>query len=351
MDENFMPSVFDVKEDTNTAVSNEAQRFAGLIRQRPLSDTDKEYLIDQLRTLNQAGTSDYILATLFPEYHDAVRFPMMFPNPTAVFKHHEYFDCTPGSDGKILIQLLPTQTWSEVYSSGLKHDDHYLRMYTKFDSATNKFNSTDMLKVHDTIGDFYESVVLRGAVIRAFYIGTDEKMSGFLQGSIDYFAKTNLDSYIPTIDDVEDGYYKQFAKPNEGIRVVWFPKDYNDYNFNEPGITRNGTNLYIYGSGLDPDQTIRVDVIRHFEGFPKTHVRDYIEVKRPSSTAAQSAMETMGAVHVKAPELLMVKPKDAGYVSRNLRKKGGAFERFLKDFRDIGQTVAQIAGAAAPFLL
>jgi len=68
---------------------------------------------------------------------------------------------------------------------------------------------------------------LVGCSIRISYIGSSEEESGFLTGSHTFTSSPLLLSE----NVIEDGYFKCMAKPSEGVRLVWIPKDDADLEY------------------------------------------------------------------------------------------------------------------------
>ncbi len=88
----------------NKELSPEARRLLDMIRNRPINEEDKEWIIEELKGMNQTTAGKYIMCVLFPELSDQCRFPMTFPSHTAVFRVTETYEFYPGSDNSFFIE-------------------------------------------------------------------------------------------------------------------------------------------------------------------------------------------------------------------------------------------------------
>lgn len=340
---NIAFNVQSVSPYTKLGISAEIESFINLLKNRPTNQTERDYILQQVRGLQDSTESSYIMAALFPETESPSRFPMVFPNPTAVFKHHEYRDIFPDNAGKILIMCNPS------YTGQLNNKtEPFLRIYNDYRSLAGIGEQKDAviapytadrftdvsINLFDDIDEYYQEAVLRACVLRVYYIGTVEKASGYFIGGINYHYLTGSDISVnstpPTPDEIEDLYYKQFAKPEDGIRVVWFPKDYNDFNFRAIGSNPNQvSSLIVYGSGLDATQALRIDVIRHFEAFPLPKMKDYIETKRTDPINPANTLDALAQVSTKLPGLTTISPYDAAAAADQLRPITGGFDQVM----------------------
>ncbi len=214
--------------------------------------------------------------------------------------------------------------------------------------------STDVsINMFDDISDYYQEAVLRATAIRVYYIGTLEKASGYFIGGINYrytsYGNTSVNSVPLTPTEIEDLYYKQFQKPEDGIRVVCFSKDYNDLNFRAVGVNPNLTSsLVIYGSGLDASQALRIDVVRHFEAFPLPKRKDYIETK--DAINPQGAIDSLAALQSKIPKITSLTPFEAPVVADQVRSEAGSFDTFVDSIpSSMAQTAKRTSFAARRF--
>lgn len=327
-------------------VSSEIQSFINILRSRPTSREEREQILRAVRELKDSTESTYIMAALFPETEEPARFPMVFPNPTAVFKHHEFKDIYPDNSGKIMIVCNPAFTGKAPKNS----TEPFLRIYNDFRTLEGQTGQSDpasalegfdanlftkvSINLFDDISDYYQEAVLRAAVVRVYYIGTMEKASGYFIGGINYHYMVDGDNSANatplTPGDVEDLYYKQFQKPEDGIRVVWFPKDYNDLNFRAVGINPNQcSSLVIYGSGLDASQALRVDVVRHFEAFPLPKMKDYIETKKTDAINPQGTIDALAQMQERIPQITTLTPFEAPVVADQIRPEAGQLDVFV----------------------
>ena len=324
-------------------ISPEIRRVIDMLRARPMSELERQHVIDNVKTMSSSTSGDYILSVLFPELHEPTRFPMVFPNPTAVFKLTEVYDFYPGLQNKFFIEYFPQNISYE--SDPNKLTNGFLYIYKHYDATKNSNtggfdytgDATDPDKIKDagvsytdTVGDYFEQVVLRAATIKIYYVGEFEKMSGYFESCIDYFYDPTAEKY-PQEAEVTKGFYRQFAMPHEGMRCIWLPKDYKDYNFEKVSTAtdkREPSRICIYGTGLE-SEPLRIEVTRHFEGFPKTFIRDYIDTRRPVGTSAQKTMESIGKIHSHANGLITIKPKDVVEVHNYVARISNNFDYYV----------------------
>jgi hypothetical protein len=347
-------------------ISSEIQSFINILKSRPTTKEEREYILKTVKELKDSTESTYIMAALFPETEEPARFPMVFPNPTAVFKHHEYKDVYPDNSGKIMIVCNPAFTGSSTKNPY----EPFLRIYNDFRTLEGQTGQADAtigtgfdaneftnvsINMFDDISDYYQEAVLRAAVVRVYYIGTLEKASGYFIGGINYHYSvsandTSVNATPLTPEEVEDLYYKQFQRPEDGVRVVWFPKDYNDLNFRAVGVNPNQTSsLVIYGSGLDASQALRVDVVRHFEAFPLPKMKDYIETKKTDAINPQGTLDSLASVQSKIPQITMLTPFEAPVVADQIRPESGNFDEFVNSVPNAGGGAMRNAFAARRF--
>lgn len=71
------------------------------------------------------------------------------------------------------------------------------------------------------------------------YIGSDDEESGFMSGGHVY----NVSPFELSDEVIEEGHFTiKNARPKEGVRLVYYPKDPNDMNF-KPATLALGWNL------------------------------------------------------------------------------------------------------------
>jgi hypothetical protein len=63
------------------------------------------------------------------------------------------------------------------------------------------------------------------ASISLSYVGQVQTESGYFVGS--QLFSSRIDTL--TIDDIENGQFRVLAKPGDGVRMIYLPKDITDY--------------------------------------------------------------------------------------------------------------------------
>ncbi len=308
--------------------ANELQRFIDVYR-----DQEKSWLY----------------FCMFPDLIEPKRMPSQFPVPTHIIRRQRVFNITQTVAGSTQYCLWKPEGLPQL-SAGLGISANYAFLggfrpvfdWTEATSAQLYANNTDVQNV--AISSYYTpSVVadvdqgngaltftnvahggvrLIGAFCEIEYVGTLENHSGMIECGLHLAAANSLyEVSVPHLMDqtemIQSPFYRKF-KPLDGCRVVWFPVDNADFEFQEyatdytskmltidgnPGAQITSANIggmdvrnyssqfgplkktvrpewAINISGLQVGQSVRVHMCAYYETVPDEGYRDLFLPKR-----------------------------------------------------------------------
>ncbi|MFM7088411.1 MAG: hypothetical protein ACKOW9_02685 [Candidatus Paceibacterota bacterium] len=273
---------------------------------RTNTDTaERELIIDRMKN-RQTNKAKLLLSILFPEYVQPCRLPDRFGQLTSVFRSYRFLDVVPNS-GFISIAFTPRCLTADA-------NFPILQVRYNLSGANVVAASGDNFMQSENVFDYFDSAVLRAAVIRVYYIGSQEYQKGYFCGGIDYSfdvqtaANTGASGTVYSLNAIENGFNKRFSGPEEGVRFAYLPRGNNELAFEELATnvttSRNQQAILIYGRNLAPDCSIRIDIIRHIEGLPKESVRPYMSVKRPEPGEPDDVYEVISELTTSVSDMV-----------------------------------------------
>lgn len=146
------------------------------------------------------------------------------------------------------------------------------------------------------------------------YIGSIDAHSGVLGGAMDISFYDSLlpDTASAQFSVIDDKMWSVNANPYEGLRLIYFPKDYSDFNFLRMNISTQVNNLptclrfLAYGQNLPGGSSVRVDLYRNFEAIPTPAVADYVNMDFAKQSPAQNKQDPVTAGKIIAEQNLAV---------------------------------------------
>lgn len=310
------------------------------LKQMPGAHYELLNLKHKLDTETRTCDGSYIENLFFPEFETPTPVPTKFSVATACLtsRTHAYIEPTINGDfGFVLYPKWYTMFGQDALSqlttlSNIKPtkvnwggavdavvDDGF--MYTFTDNYTDEHWGLPKCIGWDKTLSIYEQVRTVACCVRIQFIGAIQTMSGILCGALTYsFQEGRENIYM-----VEEGYYLQHNKVDDGVRIIWLPKDEKDLEFLNKksygtdvlGIGDKTQAIVVYGSGLPPNYKLRVDVYRTFEGIPLTIYRELVPIKRPKHCS--KTLEMLSQIQMKMTPIITVLIKDVHHVYTRLK--------------------------------
>lgn len=334
---------------------NQLNNRSGTQRPKALTeeeDRGEEYYKNEYEKLMESfrnGEKSWLHFCMFPDLYEPKRMPSMFPVPTHIIRRQRVFNITQVTSGNTIYCLWKPEGLPQL-SAGLGISANYaflggFRPVFDFTEATSSQlypNNTDVQS--PAISSYYTPAVVAevdqgngalaftnvahggvrmiGAFCEIEYVGTLENHSGMIECGLHLASANSLyDVSVPHLMDqtemIQSPFYRKF-KPLDGCRVVWFPVDNADFEFNEyatdhqsrllttdgnPGTQITGVNVgaidvrnysasfgplkktvrpewAINISGLQVGQSVRVHMCAYYETVPDETYKDLYLPKR-----------------------------------------------------------------------
>jgi hypothetical protein len=338
----------------NNTVARRAQDLGQIVpqRARTAAEKDNEDIDDAVSrqiAYRQETEKSWLYFCMFPDLYEPKRMPSLFPVPTHVIRRQRVFNITQVAAGNTIYCLWKPEGLPQL-SAGLGISANYaflggFRPVFDFTEATSsQLYSTNTDVQSPAVSSYYTPSVtcevdqgtgalsftnvahggvrMIGAFCEIEYVGTLENHSGMIECGLHLASANSLyDVSCPHLMDqtemIQSPFYRKF-KPLDGCRVVWFPVDNADFEFNEyatdyqsrmltldgnPGAQITSVNVgandvrnysQAYGplkktvrpewainiSGLQVGQAVRVHMCAYYETVPDESYRDLFLPKR-----------------------------------------------------------------------
>jgi hypothetical protein len=230
----------------------------------------------------------YLYSLIFPERSKNVRIPTKFPIPSFTFLQKSNFTITANGSGNFYLQWVPQTLLSSAYTTAnngncLLNTSSAITGSAADTTTTNYTSITSDRLLNATLIQAYRLV---SASLIVKYVGSVDAHSGILGGGVDI---SYIDSLLPdtasgVFNVIDDKIWSIQSNPYEGLRLIYFPKDFGDLNFIRPdvGTQSNGLStcvrLLVYGQNIPAGATIRVELFRNFEAIPYPGNADFFNV-------------------------------------------------------------------------
>lgn len=328
------------------------QRFRGEAQ-------DKEEAKQQVSTYHNQR-DNWVQFCLFPDLIEAQRMPSMFPVPTHVIRRQRVFNISTATAGNTLFCLWqPEAITIATPALGLNSYPSLLEgqrmMFSAADggsgtafvnnddvgfaSAAVQFAAPPVTCFAPTTATLQQTNLAHGGVrlIGAFceleYVGTAENHSGMLEVGLHLHAANDLvglatPHLFDSTEIIQAPFYRKF-RPMDGCRVVWFPIDNQDFEFQDYATDYLSRNMVLdtgvqitaanaggttfqqlsnaYGplkktvrpewainiSGLQVGQAIRVHMCAYYETIPDEGFRDLYMPKKTQEVSDPSRAKSL----------------------------------------------------------
>lgn len=249
-------------------------------------DFDKtKDMIKILQVLQNKQKKNYIKALLYPEKCKIARIPCKFPVASHCLQQSDYLIVTTNGNGNFQIEFSPqnflSATGTEVYLNTAAALDGNTSLtsaaYTAQSVLTNTFATTVNFSCFRTVS----------ACMIIQYVGSLQDQRGRLGGALEFTATSSGDPALTQysiFNNIDDKMFSQITDTMQGLKVCYFPKDYQDFNFIKPQTNPEANKLsskvvlLAYGQGLPPSSPcIRIDFIKNLETIPNYGLAELLE--------------------------------------------------------------------------
>ena len=242
-------------------------------------------MIKILNVLQKKQKKNYIKALLFPEKVKIARVPCKFPVPSNVIQQTDYLIVTTNSLGNYQIEFNPqnflSSTGTEVYlNTNASLDGNSILSTVTYTTPTVLTNS------FATSGNF-SCFRLVSACMIIQYVGSLQDQRGRFGGALEFTATSTSDpvqNNFSAFNNIDDKMFSQVVVTTEGLKICYFPKDYQDFNFikvqtnPEANKLSSKVTLLSYGQGLPAGSPcVRIDFIKNIECIPNVGLAELLE--------------------------------------------------------------------------
>jgi hypothetical protein len=258
--------------------------LGGLYKELVGKQLDTKKILNTIEILNQIKqdlTKRYLYSLLFPEKSKGCRIPTKFPVPSATFQLTDFIIITPNSSGNFVVQWCPQNLAASTALNEVVVNT--ANTLTGMNSDITYVTSTALTNALVTQWQAFRVV---SACMVVQYVGSFVNLQGTFGGGLDISASNSnsYDANYSNFSNIDDRLWSQISRVDEGLKVVYFPKDYNDLSFIRPNQTpsQNGlasaVRLLVYGQSLPVStQCIRIDFIKNVEAVPGVSFADVVE--------------------------------------------------------------------------
>lgn len=251
-----------------------------------LNELDK--LFDFFEHYKKELCSNYLYSLIFPEKSKGTRIQTKFPIPSMTFQQKSSFTITPNLVNNWYLQWTPQTLLSSAFVTA-NNGNLLLNNAVALNGSTADVTAADYTSITvDRLqnASMIQACRLVSASMIISYIGSIDAHSGVLGGGVDIsYTDSNLpDTSASVFSVIDDKIWNIQSNPYDGLRLIYFPKDYSDLNFIRPDISTqsNGLSTCIrmlaYGQNLPTGSSVRVDLYRNFEAIPFPTMADFVSL-------------------------------------------------------------------------
>jgi hypothetical protein len=260
---------------------------------------DVESVLEFLIHYKKELSASYLYALIFPEKSKGCRIPTKFPIPSMAFQQRSCLTITPNSSSNWYLQWTPQSLLSSAYvtpnNGNLLLNNASALTGSVIDSTAANYTSITVDRLQNA--NMIQAYRLVSASMIITYVGSVDAHSGVIGGGIDISYVDSLfpDTASSVFSTIDDKIWNMQVNPYEGMRLIYFPKDYNDLSFIRPDISTqtNGVStclrFLIYGQNMPLGASVRVDLYRNFEGIPFPGMSDFVSMDFYKSKSVSSS--------------------------------------------------------------
>lgn len=341
-----------------------------------------------LQSLSERYDSKYMQQLWFPDYYPAAPLPGNYMIPTVCFKLTDYFSVDPDPNGNFALIYNPEATRivnPDTHLTDQSTTPFVLGIWNDNVEEAGWSNvEPNWVSTPERIGDYYDQYRLVGASISLEYTGTIQEHSGYIVAG---FMPVYKKAYC-NLNSLRKSQYVQEVHPMEGIRCIWFPKDFTDDTFKYPGnlaspgnidtairvlateatlsaaaqdtliqaglfghidamnpfMTNQSQIIMMFGTGL-PTTTgnkFRGKIVRNFEGIPKPEAVDYVGAHNHKTSP--ETLDAVAFIAERMPELSMLPLEVTSSVKALLDDKYSFLKDAIESMKQYGSTLVTNGG-------
>lgn len=264
--------------DFYNALNTLYQRLTGNVL-----EMDKvENSLDIIEKIKTDMTKKYLYSLVFPEKHKGARIPTKFPVPSCTFQQSDFVIVTVNSSGNFALQWSP-----QNLSASTANNEIVLNVANTLTGQNLDTTYTTQPSLTSSLVTNFSSFRVVSACLMVQYIGSYINLQGVFGSGMD-ISSVNTNSYdanYSNFSNVDDRLWSQTVRSDEGLKIVYFPKDYSDLTFIKPNVTPAVNNLptairlCVYGQNLPPStQCVRIDIIKNVEAIPGPAFADILDI-------------------------------------------------------------------------
>lgn len=243
-------------------------------------------MIKILALLQRKQKKNYIKALLYPEKTKNARVPCKFPVSSHTIQQTDFMTITTNSLGNFQLEFNPQNFLSAVGTEVYLNTDPTLNGNTMLAAGTYTAPNVLTNSFATTVNFSAFRVVSACMIIQ--YVGNLQDQKGRLGGAIEFTATSTSDPVLnqySQFNNIDDKMFSQVVDTMDGIKICYFPKDYQDFNFvkvntnPEANKLSSKVSLLAYGQGLPQSSPcVRVDFIKNLETIPNYGLADLLEM-------------------------------------------------------------------------
>jgi hypothetical protein len=249
---------------------------------------DLDDILEFFKDYQKHLEDNYFKSLLFPEKYKNVRIPTKFPIPSFSFFQKSSFTITPNNNLVWYLQWCPQTLLDSSYAVA-NTGNLLLNNATALNGTTADVTAADYTPITvDRLQttNLIQAFRLVSASIIVSYIGSIDAHSGVLGGAMDisFYDSLQPDTASSQFSVIDDKMWSLNSNPYEGLRLIYFPKDYSDFNFIRTNIGTQANNsstcmrMLVYGQNLPAGSSVRVDLYRNFEAIPNPAIADFVSL-------------------------------------------------------------------------
>jgi hypothetical protein len=277
------------------------------ISKKKINLNDIDNIIEFLMHYRKELSANYLYSLLFPEKSKGARVPTKFPIPSMTFQQKSNLTITPNASNNWYLQWTPQSLLSNGFvtanNGNLLLNTSAAVTGSAADATAANYQAITVDRLQNS--GMIQAYRLVSASLIISYVGSVDAHSGVLGGGVDI---SHVDSLLPdtassVFSTIDDKIWNLQTNPYEGLRLIYFPKDYGDLNFIRPDISTQANGLstnirfLVYGQNMPTGASVRVDLYRNFEAMPFPAMSDFVTIDffktkgNTSSSSGEPAIE------------------------------------------------------------
>ena len=298
-------------------------------------DVDKVLdTVDILNKIKADMTKRYLYSLLFPEKSKGARIPTKFPVPSTTFQQTDFVLVTPNASGNFILQWCP-----QNLSSSTSNNEIVLNVASTLTGNNTDTTYTTQSSLMNSLVTNWQAFRVVSACLVVQYVGSYVNLQGVFGGGLDISASTSnsYDSNYSVFSNIDDRLWSQTTRVDEGLKIVYFPKDYNDLSFIKPNTTPASNNLastvrlMVYGQNLPASvQCVRIDIIKNVEAIPGPAFADIMDCGYLESESMVDHSLEASKILTKS-NLVVTRMDEQDPIEKTLKSPGNDYMEVLND--------------------